>query len=496
MNKFIKKNRNFGPKNAMAPFSLILLVCIAVCLVGTVVAFFFAHDWASNSVTMSGKVDIEAVGNGTEYGSIEDTVSSSNLIITLQDGYKHLIPGADISIPANVKVYQSTSKPLLRAKFSMEMYLHNDHGSDELLDSESDIYDIMPQMTASLHSVITGNGWLLDESDMFYYYIGTNTQGATVGDTLMSEVDVTDGDVIVHFIDELIEFPTNVESDMSGFNVQFVITFEAIQNFIPDTAGKQLPNTITNSKIIFENLYEAGILDKDAALRRVLNGKNLSILGDSISTYVGWSNNSQTTNSSIGGNAIYYNGSNYITDVNQTYWKSVANRTEMNVLVNNSYSGDRVTGRAQSRCEQLHDNTNPVNPSDTDYQLNPDVIIVYIGINDFDNNVSVSNFANGYNTMIQKIVNKYHDSDVFVCTLVPNKVRIDDSTLRQYNDSIKSVAQDYGAYVIDLYANSGITSENCQQFMGDSQALHPNSNGMTVISNAIWQALYNKYIMS
>lgn len=255
MNKFIKKNRNFGPKTAVAPFSLILLVVIAVCLVGTVVAFFFAHDWASNRVTMSGKVDIEAVGNGIEYGSIEDTVSSSNLIITLQDGYNHLIPGANISIPANVKVYQSTSKPLLRAKFTMEMYLHKEDGSDELLDDATDIYDIMPQMTASLHDVITGNGWLLDESDMYYYYIGTNTQGATVGETIMSEVDVTDGTVVVHFIDEEIKFPTNVESDMSGFNVQFVIVFEAIQNFIPDRDGKQLDNTIDNSKIIFEDQY-------------------------------------------------------------------------------------------------------------------------------------------------------------------------------------------------------------------------------------------------
>lgn len=262
MNKFINKKRNFGAKTAGAPMSLILLICIAVCLVGTVVAFFFAHDWASKSVTMSGKVDIEAVGNGTEFGSIEDTVSSSNLVITLEDGYKHLIPGAKISMPANVKVYKSTSNPLLRAKFTMEMYLHKEDGSDEVIDGEADIYNIMPQMTASLHSVITSNGWVLDESDMYYYYIGGNTQADILGNTMMREVNEEDGDavaegdaIVVHFIDELIEFPTNVESDMSGFNVQFVITFEAIQNFIPDRTGKQLPNTIDNSKIIFEDQY-------------------------------------------------------------------------------------------------------------------------------------------------------------------------------------------------------------------------------------------------
>ena len=257
MSNFTNKNRNFGAKTATAPFSLILLICIAVCIVGTVVAFFFAHDWASNKVTMSGKVDIEAVGNGTEYGSIEDTVSSSNLIITLQDNYKHLIPGMDISVPANVRVYESTTMPFLRAKFTMEMYLHVEGGSDEVLDEETDKYNVMPQMTASLHSIITGNGWVLDESDMYYYYIGTNPIQGTLGDTEMSPVDATAGNVIVHFINQDIEFPTNVESDMSGYNVQFVITFEAIQNFIPDSTGKQMDNTITNSKIIFDESRES-----------------------------------------------------------------------------------------------------------------------------------------------------------------------------------------------------------------------------------------------
>ena len=42
---------------------------------------------------------------------------------------------------------------------------------------------------------------------------------------------------------------------MSGVGVKFIITFEAIQNFIPDRSGNKLANTITNSKIIFEDQY-------------------------------------------------------------------------------------------------------------------------------------------------------------------------------------------------------------------------------------------------
>ncbi len=248
-----KHGKVYGPKPYSAPFSLILFIAMSICIVGTTVAFFFASDWASSFTTLSGKVDIEAVGEGTRYDSIEDTVDSSNLIITLGDDYKHLIPNMPYSMPANVKVYQSTSKPLLRAKFTMQMYQHVEGGDDIILDDAGDKYDVMPQMTEQLHDIITGNGWLLNEEDMYYYYIGTNTKETTLTDTLLSEVDVTAGDVIIHFINEEITFPSNVESDMSGFNVQFQITFQAIQNYIPDASGAQLPNTITNSKIIFDD---------------------------------------------------------------------------------------------------------------------------------------------------------------------------------------------------------------------------------------------------
>ena len=71
------------------------------------------------------------------------------------------------------------------------------------------------------------------------------------GTTLLAEVDVTDGDRVVNFINDTIKFPTYVTSSYSGLGVKFVITFQAIQNYIPDTNGNQLPNTIDNSLKIF-----------------------------------------------------------------------------------------------------------------------------------------------------------------------------------------------------------------------------------------------------
>lgn len=74
-------NKNFGARKQNFPFSLILIICLMVCLVGTTLAFFFATDWSSKYVTMSGKVDIEAVGG--DGSSIEDVVITVLLLPNL-----------------------------------------------------------------------------------------------------------------------------------------------------------------------------------------------------------------------------------------------------------------------------------------------------------------------------------------------------------------------------------------------------------------------------
>ena len=98
-----------------------------VLVTGVTLAFFFDPDWSSGKVTMSGAVNIEAVGKGTAYESIENT-STSNLMGSLSDGYSVLIPGMPISIDVNCKVYQSTTKPLLRADFNAVL-LDKDSGA-------------------------------------------------------------------------------------------------------------------------------------------------------------------------------------------------------------------------------------------------------------------------------------------------------------------------------------------------------------------------------
>lgn len=277
------------------------------------------------------------------------------------------------------------------------------------------------------------------------------------------------------------------------------------------------PSTATSENLLFDVYYKEAVNTKASTLSSALSGKNFSILGDSISTFAGYSNDSTNTNSTIGSNAVFYNGSNAsITNVNQTWWMQTVNETGMNLLVNNSYSGDRIiSGTGLSRAIELHDDTGD------NAGTNPDIIAVYLGINDFDNGTSLgtysndmynnlitdngnetftyanaSTFAEGYAIMIHKILNKYEDADVFVFTFVPNSKNTNYTLLEQFNDVIRNIANYYGdrVNVVDLYNDSGITTSNYTDYCDDSEELHPNPEGMDLITNTFIDALESKYL--
>lgn len=225
-------------------------------------------------------------------------------------------------------------------------------------------------------------------------------------------------------------------------------------------------------------------------------GKTLSILGDSISTYAGYIPS---------GNANYYTGNNAgVSSVDDTWWKKTMTALHMNLNVNNSWSGSRVTttngatsAGCGDRCQQLG--------------TSPDVIIVYMGINDFNNEVGLgtydgngafpsatTTFREAYAIMLNKLMTAYPLAETFVCTLPPcerngaigapeknsNSVLLDD-----FNKAIKDLANVFNAKLIDLAA-CGLTYYNMSTYMGDwsssaSTALHPNRDGHSLIANKV-----------
>ena len=225
-------------------------------------------------------------------------------------------------------------------------------------------------------------------------------------------------------------------------------------------------------------------------------GKTVSILGDSISTFAGYIPSE---------NAVFYTGSNCgVSTVNDTWWKKLIDSLGATLLLNNSWSGSRVTttggtdAAACNRCENLGNS--------------PDVIIAYIGINDFNNEValgtyngsgdfptSTTTFREAYAIMLKKMLAKYKTSEVWVCTL-PYCERNGDLTfpeknansilLDDFNDAIRELANLFGVKVLE-HAKCGMNYFNMSEYMGDYSSgagLHPNAAGHALLaSNDLWQ---------
>lgn len=222
-----------------------------------------------------------------------------------------------------------------------------------------------------------------------------------------------------------------------------------------------------------------------------LSGKTVSIYGDSISSFEGYSNNI-TMNKTIGSNVSYYK-ENYkeidkkryfIDNVDKTWWMKVINRLDLKLLVNNSDTGDKVSG-TKERYKQLH--------SDTKNQK-PDIIFIYIGTNDYLENVPVTKFESSYDKMLNYIKTNYSKSEIYVLNLVPNGMNKSTSLLVSYNIIIKQLTTKYSVNLININSSSGITSSTLSTYMSDVNKVHPSEEGMNAIANTVLQTISDKYL--
>lgn len=226
----------------------------------------------------------------------------------------------------------------------------------------------------------------------------------------------------------------------------------------------------------------------DTLLKNALKDKNISILGDSISTYLGWSNNTSYNSTLSANGTTAYNGTIHgVANVNQTWWKQAIDQTGMNLLVDNAKSGARVA-QSLDRAQQLHSDVGD------DAGTTPDIIAVWIGINDVRYGATVSEFAEAYRAAIQSITTQYNAADVYVFTLIPQRdhEKATDEMIQQINAEIVKIAGEFGCTVVDLYNDSGINIINSGGYMYDY--LHPNAKGMDLVTECFLDALYNNYV--
>lgn len=222
----------------------------------------------------------------------------------------------------------------------------------------------------------------------------------------------------------------------------------------------------------------------------LIEGETISILGDSISTYEGYSNDTKNTNSTIGNNAVFYSDNNGNLQVEDTWWMQVIRKTNARLLVNNSWSGSTVSGNSASsgnstRACNLHDDTG------SNSGESPDIIFVYMGINDYNYGVPVADFAYAYVMMVDKIIKEYPYADLF-CMTLPYCGTTNQGGIEDYNSSIKGVCKKIDATVIDINALTWGKYDYEKYFLEDG--IHPNYLGMDEISLVVLNTLQQYYI--
>ena len=213
----------------------------------------------------------------------------------------------------------------------------------------------------------------------------------------------------------------------------------------------------------------------------------VSILGDSISTFADFNPS---------GYSVFYDADmqqiNGLSSVYDTWWAKVNQSMHAYLCVNNSYSGSRVTGGgfpAASSIERVsHLRT---------AEYSPDIILVYIGFNDFGNGVSIrknkfkfktdlSFFEDAYAIMIDRIKERYPKAKVVCGTLLRTKIRNKKTWIfpemysgvqfEDYNNAIRRITKSKLVYLADI----GSLDIRYETLDGS----HPTKEGHQTIANA------------
>lgn len=212
----------------------------------------------------------------------------------------------------------------------------------------------------------------------------------------------------------------------------------------------------------------------------MFKGKSLSILGDSISTYSGVSNN-KDANLTIQHNPCFYKAP---FPLEGTYWMRLVRELEMTLCVNNSWSGGNLSGidnpdSGVNRVHNLLDNNG----------LTPDFIIVFMGINDFGRNVPIEVFAEDYEKTLSVIKEKYPDAKV-CCVNIPDRYADTKARTELFNNAISRAVKNAGEgyFIADLF---GSRLNNDFYYMNTVDGLHPDEDGARIIYEIILEAFRN-----
>lgn len=240
-----------------------------------------------------------------------------------------------------------------------------------------------------------------------------------------------------------------------------------------------------------------------------LEGKTYSILGDSISTFKGCLKSDD--HNYTGAAYAYFYPKEYMNDVNKTWWRRMEALTGLSLLCNCAWSGSQTCGNSlATNTAAAGCSTRRVTDLSKD-GIAPDIIIIFIGVNDLRDSNSrqlgtwdgnseipaesnnVNKFSDAYALMVKKVMANYPLSEIYCCTILESNNASWDiekpleypcknsrgNTTDDWNTTIKMVADSLGAKIIDMHA-CGINFFNITTFTGDR--LHPNTRGAALMA--------------
>lgn len=247
---------------------------------------------------------------------------------------------------------------------------------------------------------------------------------------------------------------------------------------------------------------------KTDSLPYSLAGKRLSLLGDSISAYSGLIPS---------GNASYYSGSNHgVIDPAQMWWNVLCAKTGMIPLIINADSGAAITQledsdhsskvpmSADAKCSALNNG-----------DINPDVIIIEGGINDYTYAQSAqseplawngktapvlgNSFTEAYACMIKKLQTNYPNA-IIVALSTPFTMRGTDNgytlthtvgsnvyTQADYDEAIKNVCEQMHIPYVRIDDIGMSRSNMYPTYAEDSSTTpaHPNAKGQMLLGSQL-----------
>lgn len=197
-------------------------------------------------------------------------------------------------------------------------------------------------------------------------------------------------------------------------------------------------------------------------------GKSVAILGDSISTY---------KNHMPDGYAHFYPyPAGDIRDVNHTWWKMASNALGTSIFVDNAWGGSTVVGGDSATESMVRLSTLLFSDE------KPDIVIIFMGANDLAGNFKNDTFEASYRKMTTNIQKLSPETEIILCGLLNVPTFYSYDKMVQYNDIIKTIANENEFIYVD-FAKISIESSDL------IDSIHPKKSGHEKMAQAVIEEL-------